>query len=401
MKWYQLFLEGMLHMRERHVIIISVSVLLITSCLGHFVLPGLLLEEVNPKKDNQFDSYISSQLTQRYFQDNSNRSTDAIIEIVCDQNLSDYGFPGTGTASDPFRIENLSLETTSFYLLYIYGTTKHILIRNCTFFARRSTIVLGPLAPGTVTIDNCTIRTRNYDGILCHADNVTISNCLFERNYDGISYSSCSFLKIVNNTFRNNYRGVFTFQNDGWSTIIDNYFHHNSGGVYIINSPHTTICGNVFLSNRVSILFDSTSPSPSSSFCVVTDNRIENSSYYGIIITGFLGQDFSRDNLIFGNSFANNNNSASSQAKDDGLYNMWYNKTAKQGNYWSDWWGVGGYKIDGWAKSYDFYPVAKPLHDLETLVPVFLKGRAIIFSAIAFIILISLAISLLFRARAK
>ncbi|MHA1818201.1 MAG: NosD domain-containing protein [Candidatus Heimdallarchaeota archaeon] len=388
-------------MRKRHVIIISVSVFLITSCLGHFVLPGLLLEEVNPKKDNQFDSFISSQLTQRYFQDNSNRSTDAIIEIVCDQNLSDYGFPGTGTASDPFRIENLSLASLIHEVLFIANTTKYILIRNCTFYARYFAIVFEPLASGAVIIDNCTIRTRDNVGIICHADNVTISNCLFEGNYNGIDYNACLFVQIINNTFLNNHNGVRIEQNASRSVVIGNYFYHNSVGVYFMNAPYNTISGNAFLSNGVGIILTSTSSSPSCSFCVITDNRIENSSSYGIIITSVFEQEFSRENLIFGNSFANNNNSASSQAKDDGLYNMWYNKTAKQGNYWSDWWGVGGYKIDGWAKSYDFYPVAKPLHDLETPVPVFLKGRAIIFSAIAFIILISLAISLLFRARAK
>jgi len=385
-------------MREARVFSIMLFLLLLVVGFStHSFVAWALVEKADIRENNHSPLY-SSLVKPTMFSDSiSPFFSEALLTIVCDQNLTDYGFPGAGTVTDPYRIENLSLTGTTYELLFISNTTKHILIRNCTFYARYFAIVLGPLAPGTVVIDSCIIQTQDYVGIFCSTDNVTISNCLFQWNYDGINYNDCLFVQIVNNTFLNNHQGVRIEQNASRSVIADNYFYQNTIGIRFENAPYNTICGNVFLSNFIGILLTSTSPSPSSSFCVITDNRIENSSSYGMIITAFSEQDFSQENLIFGNSFANNNNSAASQAKDDGAGNRWYNKTARQGNYWADWWGIGGYELDGLAKSFDLYPSGTPFHSLQTPVPRFLKGRAILFSAVAFIVLISFILSLLIK----
>ena len=47
------------------------------------------------------------------------------IRITHDDNFTDYGFEGTGNETDPFIIENLSINTASDYGIYVTATTKH------------------------------------------------------------------------------------------------------------------------------------------------------------------------------------------------------------------------------------------------------------------------------------
>ncbi|MCG3222748.1 MAG: hypothetical protein H7641_15320 [Candidatus Heimdallarchaeota archaeon] len=47
----------------------------------------------------------------------------------------------------------------------------------------------------------------------------------------------------------------------------------------------------------------------------------------------------------------------SSQAKDDGNENIWYEVQTSQGNYWEDWGGTGIYEIDGLGGNDDLYPL--------------------------------------------
>jgi len=61
----------------------------------------------------------------------------------------------------------------------------------------------------------------------------------------------------------------------------------------------------------------------------------------------------------------------------------------RKGNYWSDWWGIGSYLINGLAKNKDYFPLRYPLFELTTEVPRILKGRVIEFSIIIPILLIT------------
>ena len=63
---------------------------------------------------------------------------------------------------------------------------------------------------------------------------------------------------------------------------------------------------------------------------------------------------------VFGNIFIDNFIGGTSQALDDGINNTWFDKNTNEGNYWSDWLGVGNYTIDGEANSEDPYPLSSP-----------------------------------------
>jgi len=60
------------------------------------------------------------------------------------------------------------------------------------------------------------------------------------------------------------------------------------------------------------------------------------------------------------------------QAYDDVGGNYWYDNTAQEGNYWSNWdgsgWGTASaYPIDGGAGAYDMYPIGNPVPEFSAL----------------------------------
>ncbi len=197
-------------------------------------------------------------------------------------------FPGSGTVEDPYVIEGYNITTISDEGIYISGTTKYFIVRNCYVDAESIGIYIYDVADGTATVINntCSNYSDNDYGIL-------------------LSYSGSS--TIANNTCNRNYRGIYFEDSD---------------------------------------------------FCVVTYNLLRENEGYGVYF--WYGSD---SNLIHHNTFVDNNLGGTSQAFDDGTNNTWYDTEKLEGNYWSDWSGIGSYYIggDGEADSVDLYPLGEPV----------------------------------------
>jgi parallel beta-helix repeat protein len=95
---------------------------------------------------------------------------------------------------------------------------------------------------------------------------------------------------------------------------------------------------------------------------------LQESSSFNNISNNFLkGNDFgisienSEYNIIYHNDFIENNLGGTSQSRDEGSNNSWYNVSISEGNYWSDWNGIGSYVIDSvtFGDVVDLYPLAE------------------------------------------
>jgi parallel beta-helix repeat protein len=311
--------------------------------------------------------------------------TGADLDIQSDQDLIDYGFPGDGSSNNPYRIENYTIDTENNSAIYIKNTTKHIVIQNCTLKGYDETIIVTEVADGTVKIDNNTIDVTYSMGqgiATSYSPGLMVSNNHIFSCYWGINYNSCPDVKIDNNTFENTHYGVRVEWNSTDTIITNNEFYNNQDGVALLNAPRARIVGNVFKDHWVGILLSSSTPEFSSSGCEISYNLIEDSESYGILITAFAEQSFSGQNVIHHNTFINNNPGGTSQAKDIGSGNVWYDKESRKGNFWSEWRGVIDYKIDGSAKSKDKYPLSAPVHEVTVDLPIFLRNRVILFTTI-------------------
>ena len=113
------------------------------------------------------------------------------IAIWDDSDFVDYEFPGDGSQSNPFRIENYNITTRVTNGIYIFSTTKHFVIRNCLISSTYIGINIENVAKSTATIENCTVNGQFYGISVTNSVNTTIRDNILSDNYVGIFVSFC------------------------------------------------------------------------------------------------------------------------------------------------------------------------------------------------------------------
>ena len=168
-------------MRISKVVILSVLVLTLggVMCIsfnGSFTSVEALPSTVSLMESTQM--YQTSSETQPLF-------------ITSDSDFDGYGFPGTGHIDHPYIIENYIIDTPSTRPgIYVTGTTKHFVIRNCYFTNQEYGILIDTIADGTATISD-NIAISNGQGFDIHNSNyLTISGNIADSN------TYCGFILI-------------------------------------------------------------------------------------------------------------------------------------------------------------------------------------------------------------
>ena len=347
-------------------------------------------------------SSIWGGLSINYIEENKSSETlyiynkiDPPIEIYNNNDLLSYNFSGSGIEEDPYRIEYLNIITSNNYGIVVQNITKYILIQNNNVNALFGAIRIYNTSPGTITINNNTCTGGELGIFVAKSPQIKILNNTCSDSHHGININDSPYSLIENNTLTKNHVGIRVENNVSFSKISNNYIINNYDGVWITNSRNTLFKNNIIRNNVNGFLLDSTNEEFASQNCVISNNLFENNTSYALILTAFMEQSFTRQNLVYHNSFVNNNPNGYSQAKDGGSHNRWYNESLKEGKYWSDWLGILPYDISGSASSKDMYPLEAPLHSTITNVPNSFKGRIILVIALSIGIPVLLAISIL------
>jgi len=326
---------------------------------------------------------------------------DPPIEICDNDDLLSYNFSGSGTEEDPYRIEYLNIIASNNYGIVVQNITKYILIQNNNVNALFGAIRIDNTSPGTIIITNNTCVGEELGIFVTNSPQIKILNNTCSDSYDGININDSPYSLMENNTLTKNHVGIRVENNVSFSKIISNHIINNYDGVWITNSRNTLSKNNIIRNNVNGFLLDSTNEQYASQNCVIRNNLFENNTSYALILSAFMEQSFTRQNLVYHNSFVNNNPNGQSQAKDVGRHNRWYNESLKEGNYWSDWLGFLPYDIGGSANTKDMYPLEAPLHSTITKIPTFFKGRIALVISLSIGIPILLAISILIVTKFK
>jgi len=353
-------------------------------------------------------SSIWGGLSINYIEENKSSETlyisnkiDPPIEIYNNNNLLSYNFSGSGIEEDPYRIEYLNIITSNNYGIVVQNITKYILIQNNNVNALFGAIRIDNTSPGTIIITNNTCVGEELGIFVTNSPQIKILNNTCSDSYDGININDSPYSLMENNTLTKNHVGIRVENNVSFSKIISNHIINNYDGVWITNSRNTLSKNNIIRNNVNGFLLDSTNEQYASQNCVIRNNLFENNTSYALILSAFMEQSFTRQNLVYHNSFVNNNPNGQSQAKDVGRHNRWYNESLKEGNYWSDWLGFLPYDIGGSANTKDMYPLEAPLHSTITKIPTFFKGRIALVISLSIGIPILLAISILIVTKFK
>jgi len=196
------------------------------------------------------------------------------ISITSDSAFS--VFPGSGTEEDPYLIENYNITTTSGDGVYITGTTKHFVIRNCYINAQGSGIYIYDVADRTVLVENNTCESSD-DGIVIRYSqyalvynntciNITgdaiafkylskhgiIVNNLCIDNGVGV-YSDSDNVTVINNTCKNGLYGIeLDLSYD--SQVINNTLINNDNGVILRQALNAVVTNNTFFNDGISVV---------------------------------------------------------------------------------------------------------------------------------------------------
>ncbi|MEM3445690.1 MAG: NosD domain-containing protein, partial [Thermoplasmata archaeon] len=213
--------------------------------------------------------------------------------------------------------------------------------------------------------------------ILANCTGMTVENLDVSTASRGIQLGFSSYNTVKNNNASGNAREGIFLVSSHCNTITNNNASGNSYGIYLWYSSNNTITNNNASGNS----WDGISLYASSNNNL-TYNWICNNAHCGVSITSG-----STGNIIHHNNFIGNGATAlrylsqgvsndtpngakgvngNSQAYDSVGGNYWYDNTAHEGNYWSNWDGQGwgspdAYPIDGGAGASDWYPLNGPV----------------------------------------
>ncbi|MHA1906351.1 MAG: NosD domain-containing protein [Candidatus Thorarchaeota archaeon] len=257
--------------------------------------------------------------------------------------VDEYGFPGSGSQSDPYIIENLSIVSEG-NCIEIRDVEASFEIRNCAlgiYSWHYSAIGIYLRNCDSASIVNCRLE-GGISGIeFFECDGIRIVDCFVKNSIFGINSTISQSPEITNNMVMSCMMGV-NLGISNFSEVTSNLLYNNSQGITAYGSYYCTVNANNITecSIGIEIGYDGGN-------CTITDNWIVHNTEYGIKLG-----EFTLGILIYGNSLGWN---GISNALDDGIINAW-DVEDETGNFWHDYSGEGVYTIPGSAESVDHYP---------------------------------------------
>jgi parallel beta-helix repeat protein len=183
-------------------------------------------------------------------------------------------------------------------------------------------------------------------------NNLIDNNTVYNNLANGVHLENSGYNTISNNTISghgNSNGGLMVLSRRTPTTLAVGSFGH---GIYLDPSNNNTIVNNEVRNNTGNGIFLNASDST-----IVSGNTILGNTLYGINIT----TDSDHNSVAF-NNYLENNPEGTSQARDDGIGNLFAS------NFWDDWSGFGAYPIDGDAGNQDESPLEEPIAPSEHLL---------------------------------
>ena len=166
---------------------------------------------------------------------------------------------GNGTKSNPYIIENWSINATNEDGIKIENTNKYFVIRNCYIYEgvpkNFTTSGIHLYNVKNATMVNNRIISNYYGIYLLKSDSNTISNNVCNlSHYAGIYFRESYENTIIDNTCLDNFNGI-VLEDSNLNTVIDHSCLKNDEGLCLINSKSNLIVNNTLNSNTFDGIF--------------------------------------------------------------------------------------------------------------------------------------------------
>lgn len=327
-------------------------------------------------------------------------SSDTPVVITSDADFTNQGWPGTGSLSTPFVIEDLIIKSNQ-TCISISNTLSNFVIRNCTLTnlgANTKVIELTNVRNGSILSNNITFNLIGIDLLSCGSsviENNTLQrpDIAYESGVHAIRLYGSDYVEISRNFIRgrpfitgsssiggillnlstdctvngnsiNSFKGRGVYlENSGYCIVTNNWVDDCLNGFYIRASNDCFIENNI--ATRTHMGFGVWVGINH----ILNGNRAEKNLGEGFIIAnsydceliGNIVRDVSEnhngieliygaaDNILYVNFILCDN------VLDEGSNNAWDNG-GDLGNYWTSYDGSGTYPIPGAAGSVDRFP---------------------------------------------
>jgi len=208
---------------------------------------------------------------------------------------------GTGTASNPYVIQNWAISASSAYGIDIRNTTAYFVVRNCLVEGGGDTyygIYLDNVKNGRVEGNTC--RNDNHGIHLEYSSHDTLVNntCTNNAGY-GIYVYASDHNTVENNTckYNDDYDWSYGIRVDGssYNILENNNCSNNWNGICLASSSHDNLINNTCKNNSYFGIYLN-----SSSNCLLKKNNCSNNAGYGIYMWN------STNNALTNNTCSNN-----------------------------------------------------------------------------------------------
>ena len=150
------------------------------------------------------------------------------IFIDSDADFERYNFPGSGTQTDPFLIENFTYQDKGLFEIYIFGVSKYFIIRN--------NIIISDRSEEGIRIGNIPVNISIINNV--------VYGSAYKHDWEaGISIYNLNECKIINNTVISKENGVRVWSSSN-CTIQNNRLIKNGRPIEIRDSSQILIENN-------------------------------------------------------------------------------------------------------------------------------------------------------------
>ena len=185
--------------------------------------------------------------------------THEAIIIWSDEDFRNFAFPGDGSLSNPYLIQNYNITTNNRYSIFIRKTYKYFIIQNCFLNAQDYSIYIDDVADGSAIIRNNICEGSEIGIYITNSDNITVTDNTCKNNLGptgcGIIITDSAFCDITSNyCTRYEFYGI-RIENTPSCYLFNNTCIDNAGitlgvGIYLFQSDNNRLVNNTCKMNK-------------------------------------------------------------------------------------------------------------------------------------------------------
>jgi len=219
----------------------------------------------------------------------------APFNITSNIDFETQGWPGNGSATNPYRIQNLNITTTDFACIWVKNTTCHFIIKNCLFTSSVDAYIFNQLI-GTITLTNVSNGevvgnhiVDSYNAVSGYGlSNCSISDNSFSVSYSGVILSYSNTTMISNNTqgYEPCFNGITASGCRNCTISLNEFKNITIAGLYSWGNYEVYIVENTFRGYTNGDAFSHAGIQLSGESCTIYKNVISDFRFWGIDVSG-------------------------------------------------------------------------------------------------------------------